>query len=74
MIILYSEGEEKKMLETHYHSIVDIVPLPEKIHQDSSNAFAKDCMIKTKEATRDVKETTWKANQTNYYEVSISYI
>ena len=32
MIILYSGREEKKMLETHYHSIMDIVPLPEKIH------------------------------------------
>jgi len=59
------------MLKTYYYSIVDIVPLQKKTHRDSSNTFTKDCMIK-KKATRDVKKTTWKANQTNYYEASIS--
>ena len=58
------------MVETYYHSIVDIISLSEKNSSRYSNAFVKDW----KKAAHDVKETIWKANQINYYEVSITYL
>ena len=60
-------------MKINYYFIVDTTPPLKKVYWDDSNTVIKHYMT-LKEAAYVIRLTTWKANQTKYFERNISYL